>query len=140
MLPPTASRIAQRARLGICRHEATNHTVSNTIHPATRPTNSAATSGAGKSTLVCIGMPTSISRERQFAGSLQLRLDHPVPPVAAMKLFHHRAKVRRRKIGPHLPQEKQFRVCTLPQQKVAERLLAAGADEHVHIRRGFTIL
>jgi hypothetical protein len=38
------------------------------------------------------------------------------------------------KIGPHAPGEDEFGISALPEQKVAEALFAAGADEQVNGR------
>src|SRR5579883_1592548 len=51
--------------------------------------------------------------------------------LAGAELAHGGGEIGGAEIGPHGPGENQFRVRTLPQQKIAETALAAGADQQV---------
>src|SRR5258706_16164122 len=53
---------------------------------------------------------------------------------------HGLGKIGGAEVGPHPRREVELRVCALPQQEVAEALLAPGADEKIPVGRPSTRL
>ena len=52
-----------------------------------------------------------------------------------MEPVHRLTQLRLAELRPHALQKAQLCVCALPQEKVAEPLLTARADQQIHIRR-----
>ena len=73
--------------------------------------------------------------------------NQPETPVAPRILLHRPVEIRLREIGPQHLGEPQFGVGGLPQEEIAQPLLAAGADHQIGIgprgrveRRGESLL
>src|SRR5208337_5216943 len=68
---------------------------------------------------------------RQLAASLRRR--HGAESALSMvKLVERRVQIGRIKIGPHALQEDKLSIRTLPEQKIRETFLTAGANEQIH--------
>ena len=55
-------------------------------------------------------------------------------PVSAAKFVHGLSQVLTREHRPHSRREHHLGVSAFPQQKIAQTLFAAGADQQIHIR------
>jgi hypothetical protein len=76
--------------------------------------------------------PTDPSRraEGELGG---LRLEAAEAALAAAEARERLGEVRRSEVGPHALGEVQLGLSALPQQKIGEALLAAGADDEVDV-------
>src|SRR5215203_6009484 len=64
----------------------------------------------------------------------------PEPPLPAAEVAHGVGQVGAAEVGPHAVGEDQLGVGALPEQEVREPLLAAGADQQVHVGGGTAVV